>query len=150
VVTSQERAAAMVGDFTESSRDALWFWSSVLRAGFSLLWKDVATSPGRMSSLAASGAVMYTAFSMPFLVCLFAMIVPVDAIPVLLHLGTSWVVSLFFGLMVLTAAVFSPFLTGRWLARRAPGRELAPCLTLTTLTAILWSTACLLWAGKSA
>src|ERR1700722_10834142 len=105
LVTAPERAAAMVGDFTESSRGAFWFWSSVLRAGFSLLWKDVAASPGRMTVFAASGAVMYMAFSVPFLVCLFAMIVPVAVIPELLHLGTSWVLSLFFGLMVLTAAV---------------------------------------------
>src|ERR1700683_3396306 len=73
LVTSQERAAAMVGDFTESSLGALWFWSSVLRAGFSLLWKDAAANPGRMTELAAGGAVMVLPLSIPFFAGVFAL-----------------------------------------------------------------------------
>jgi hypothetical protein len=148
LVTSQERSASMVGDFTESSRGVLWFWSSVLRAGVSLLWKDVASSPGRMTTLAVSGAGVYTVISFPFLVFLVAALVPAVIVFELLHIEISWLISPWFALIVLSGAVPSPFLTGRWLARRAPGRELAPCLALTLLTAVLWSAAYLIWGQE--
>lgn len=148
LVTPQAHAASMVGDFTESSQGKVWFWSSVLRAGFSLLWKDVAASPGRMAGLAVGGAAMQMAFAGPLLMCTFVMAAILGFLNRWLNCEASWLIAPIFGLMVLSAAIPSPYLVGRWLARRAPGQELAPCLALTALTGILWSAAYLIWGQE--
>jgi hypothetical protein len=153
LVIPQAHAAAVVGDFAESSPGEAQFWWSVLRTGCSLLWAGVAANPARMATLAAGGAVIQFVYSGFLLMCVFAIAATLGFLKSWLNLEASWLLAAIFGLpifglpifglpifglMVLCVAIPSPFLAGRWLARRAPGHELTPCLALTMLTGILW------------
>jgi hypothetical protein len=67
LVTSRDRAASTVGDLTEraAARDAVWFWSSVLRTAASFLWRDVAEHAARLTGLALLGIAFYIAIRLP-------------------------------------------------------------------------------------
>jgi hypothetical protein len=147
LVTAPDRAAATVGDFAESAPDVVRFWVSVARVGFSLLWKDVVDRPARSASLAIAGAVMQMAFFAPFGTFCFLLATAAGLLAGSLTLDLTWAVAPLFSLLVLSAAVPVPFLTGRWIARRAPRHELAPCLALTILESVLWVSACLAFRG---
>jgi hypothetical protein len=53
LVTTGDRAASIVGDLTEltAARGVFRFWWAVLRAAASLLWRNVASEPGRLTKL---------------------------------------------------------------------------------------------------
>ena len=137
LVTTPERAASTVGDLMENAaiRGALWFWIAVLRTVFSIMWRDVAANPGRMARL-AGGAIL---LGLALLFVSFLVIIPVtflvyragfqDPAPY-----ESWMFTLS---SIVAGMILVPFQQGRWLARRSPGQELAPCLALAIVTAVL-------------
>ncbi len=124
LVVSQERAAAIVGDLMESDESSgrVSFWCQIARTVVSMLWNGIAGNPRWMLGLAFRG--MLVEFGLTFLYfvplmilqyALFRGLLPERAVSIIRPL--SWLASL--------AAEFQ---AGRWLARRAPGRELAACL----------------------
>jgi hypothetical protein len=144
LVTTPERAAATVGDLLEDRVDvgALRFWSAVMLTSLSLLWRDVAEHPLRMVRLAALGLVLQLLLSFGMTVgyvVLFAVYKLAWSAFVSFEPGPSW--SRFTGmggiiLLWLTgwgALLLSQFQVGRVLAKRSPGRELAPCVATTLL-----------------
>ena len=126
LVTTRDRAASTVGDLTEgaAARGAVWFWSGVLRTATSLLWRDVAEQPGRVTGLAFLGLAIYIGMEL-----LFA------SLSGFVFFGASMVSghsphldSIGWKLWFIAPVLVSSLFVGRLLARRARGRELAACL----------------------
>jgi hypothetical protein len=123
LVTTKDRAAAVVGDLTEVERGSLWFWWSVIRTAMSITWRDVRAEPWRMTGLNLLGAAVgiccsaagLVAFEIarrnwPWLHAYLATSEHFAAVEPPYSVGLSWAVTLF---------------GARWIARRAPGREFA-------------------------
>jgi hypothetical protein len=122
LVTSQDNAASTVGDLVEEApaHDIVWFWSAVLRTATSLLWRDVAENPARVTGMGFIGLA-------------------VDVVASLLLAGLSGVAffvaarsghelrlnSLWWTIGLDAPPLVTSLLIGRMLARLAPGRELA-------------------------
>lgn len=68
LVTTRDRAASTIGDLTEglATRGAVWFWSAVLRTAASLLWRDIAERPARLTGLAFLGLALYIGIDLLF------------------------------------------------------------------------------------
>jgi hypothetical protein len=138
LVVTPDRAASIVGDLVEASPGGrmprISLWISVARIGLSLLWKDVSASPGRTLYLATAGAFMNVSFLAPFGAAFFSLaIVLAFLVSTLLHRDVTIAVNDLLACVMISAAVPAPYMTGRWIARRSQGRELAPCLVLTIL-----------------
>ncbi len=131
LVTTRDRAASTAGDLTEraAARDAVWFWSSVLRTAASFLWRDVAEHAARLTGLALLGIAVYIAIDFLFAglggVAFFTVAYTSGKQPQLDSIG--W--RIWFAAPVLVSAP----LIGRMLARWAPGRELAACVVYAVL-----------------
>jgi hypothetical protein len=126
LVTTPERASATVGDLLEDRRHdgALRFWSAVLITTLSLLWQDVAASPLRMARLAVLGLLLQWLLSVG------------TAIGYWLFYAAfkhTWPTIVATGVLMLLAQ----FQVGRVLAKRSPGRELAPSVATTLLAVAL-------------
>jgi hypothetical protein len=116
----------------------------VARIGISLLWKDASASPGRMLYLATAGAFMNVSFLAPFGAAFFLLAIILGLLgSTLLHRDVTIAVHPLLVCVVISAAVPAPYMTGRWIARRSQGRELAPCLVLTILAFAAWGAFCL-------
>jgi hypothetical protein len=134
LVTTRDRAASTVGDLTETAADrgAVWFWSAVLRTAASLLWRDIAERPARLTGLAFLGLAIYIGIDLLFAgLSGFAFGLTAMATGHSAHLDSiGW--KLWFALRVLVGSVF----VGRILARWAPGRELSACVVYAILASI--------------
>ena len=138
LVTPPERASATVGDLLEdrAHAGALRFWSAVLVTTLSLLWQDVAASPLRMARLAALGLLLQWLLSVG------------EAIGFWLFYAVfrnNWPTLVATGVLVLLAQ----FQVGRVLAKRSPGRELAPCVATTLLAVTIPPLIVLLSRGRA-
>jgi hypothetical protein len=144
LVTTPERAAATVGDLFEDRRHAgvLRFWGAVLFTALSLLWRDVLADPGRMIRLALYGVFLELVLSFAMAIGLGILYAFVVLVGSAIRPGTQWplgpdnpagltnvAVIVSWGFLVL-----AQFQVGRVLAKRSPGRELAPSIA-TTLVA---------------
>ena len=131
LVMTPERASPIVGDLMEDApvRGDLWFWANVVRAALAFLWRQFTTNAPNLTALALRG---------------LAFVVVIDSI--YNGIGLPWLVKTLFpngyyypSAFKLVAMVFVlmaeklliPFGVGLWVARRASGRELAACLSLT-------------------
>ena len=126
LVTSQDRAASTAGDLAEEAgaHGAAWFWSGVLRTAASLLWRQVAESPARVTCLAILGLAVYVGLDL-----LFAFLSGVAFFAVAYQSGHSIQLnSIAWRIFFLAPVFLIPLATGRLLARWAPGREAAACL----------------------
>ena len=148
LVTSRERAAAIVGDLLEGD-DACnpWqFWFFVVRTASCQAWRQMAAAPFGM----AGTAILSMSVEFGLLVLWGALIVSVmllagDISRANLHTGPpGWSTrSLSFWLSHLVV----PFTLGRWISRRYPGRQGAATLSLATLhAAINLSAGLISWA----
>jgi len=144
LVTTPERAAATVGDLVEDRvhAGALRFWGAVLLTTLSLLWRDLAERPLHMARLAAFGLLLQLLLSLGMAVgygVLFGIyklawsgFVSFDPGPAWSRLtGVGGIVLM--GLTGWGITLLSQFQVGRVLAKRSPGRELAPCIATTLL-----------------
>src|SRR5580704_13578947 len=135
LVVTPDRAASIVGDLVEASggrTPLISVWISVARIGISLLWKDVSASPGRTLYLVTAGAFMNVSFLAPFGLAFFSLAIFLGLLgSTLLHRDVTIAVHPLLACLMICAAVPAPFMTGRWIARRSQGRELAPCLVLS-------------------
>jgi hypothetical protein len=148
LVVSSDRAASIVGDLVEASPGGrtprISVWISVARIGISLLWKDVSASPGCTLYLATAGAFMNVSFLAPFGLAFFSLAIFLGLLgSTLLHRDVTIAVHPLLACLMICAAVPAPFMTGRWIARRSQGRELAPCIVLTILAFATWGAFCL-------
>jgi hypothetical protein len=148
LVVMRDRAASIVGDLVEASPGGRTPWISVARIGVSLLWKDVSARPGRMLYLATGGIVMNLAFLAPLGAAFFFLAIVLGLLGALLHRDVTMAVDPLFACLVICAAVPAPFMTGRWMARRSQGKELAPCLALTILGFASWGACCLAYGER--
>ena len=134
LVTTRDRAASTVGDLTEraATRGVAWFWCGVLRTAASLLWRDVAEHPARVTGLAFLGLAVYIGIDLLFAGLsgvAFFWAAMAKGHP--LHLDSiGW--KLWFTAPVLVSSL----LIGRMLARWAPRRELAACVVYAILASI--------------
>jgi hypothetical protein len=109
------------------ARGAFWFWWYVSQTAFALLWSDLAAEPFFMAGLAFRGVMLLWFLCLALFVCLFISPVPFGL--------------LFAGVAALTGAKVDPsmaflalrFQVGRWIARRARGREMAACVAFVVV-----------------
>jgi hypothetical protein len=141
-VLPPDRAASTIGDWLEDApkRGNIWFWSCVLRTTTSAIRNDLTDRPFGMLGLTLRGCLVcalltwlavslwFTAMS-PFFIA-FAICKGLKiAIPGAVN--AIWLVS---GTLTgLFAQAWCQYQTGRWIARRAPGREMAACLVFCLL-----------------
>jgi len=144
-VTTGERAEAVIGDLLEKvpTRGVLWFWWSVVTTAAALVWRDVAANPLRTFGLGLTGfVVVLVLFVLLVFVATAALVLGlivfssisdaqrVVGVTQLVTGGWSWVVLTVVFWCVLAGVQFQ---VGRWLARRSPGHELAPCVAFTVV-----------------
>jgi hypothetical protein len=144
-VTSRPRAAAVIGDLLEKipSRGVLWFWRSVATTAVALVWRDVAANPMRTFGLGLTGFVLVLALF--FLLVLFALVAFAAVIGLATRtglvdqqrlagvaqlVGHGWLRPAL-SLASWCVLAMAQFQVGRWLARRSPDHELAPCVAFT-------------------
>jgi hypothetical protein len=134
LVTSRDRAASTVGDLTEgaATRGVFWFWSGVLRTAASLLWRDIAGRPARVTGLAFLGLAVYIAIDLAF-AGLSGIAFFWAAIASGHQLSLD---SIGWKLWFITPVLISSLLIGRMLAYWAPRRELAACVVYAILASI--------------
>lgn len=128
LVTTPDRAASTVGDLAENSRR---FWADVLRTAGSMVWSDVVRDRKQMMFLALRGfafeigvgillvLALGIAFGLVVAICIFAGWQPPHFNPD----SIGW----------MAMPIVFPLLTGRMLARWAPGREIAAGLAFLIL-----------------
>lgn len=138
LVLPPDRAASTVGDWLEDAkyRGSVWFWSCVLRTVLSRIGSDFAENPLFLVGLGLRGwlyslwLLVGTAFGLFVPVCILvaaSMMIGVLAAPLNWHPSLPFHVPTQILGAVIAQAWFGwcEFQAGRWIARRAPGRELA-------------------------
>ena len=155
LVTSPERAAAVVGDLEEKRSGPFGFWSGIARIAGSLLWHGFASEWPRMLALGALGMFVETFLTVAGIV-LFANVIGVliGVLGGLLlvrspsppqMLVSQPVVEWIGGGLGLVIYLWAQFTAGRQIARRAPGRELAPCIGVLLLDYAIGFVLYLIW-----
>jgi hypothetical protein len=143
LVTDPARAVSTVGDLLEESvsHGPLWFWPTVSWTALSLLARDLGSQPWRMTRLAALGVFIETfllvalALSMGAVVYAAVIVagwlgvIEAGHLPIWLS-SPPWLAQVVLGYGMLMLIQYQ---VGRWLARRSPGHELAPCAAMTLL-----------------
>jgi hypothetical protein len=128
LTTTHDRATSTAGDLIEesSTRGALWFWSSLLRTTLALIWRAWTDAPLQMTGFAVRACLIQFGV---FLVA--AVGVGIGSVfgwfslsPQ--SLATTAEAATF--VVVALAVMAGDFQVGRWIARRAPQRELAACI----------------------
>jgi hypothetical protein len=159
-VLPPDRAGCTVGDWLEDATDRgrLWFWSCVFRTVVWRIWIDIAESPFFLVTLALRGwlysfwLMVGTYFGLFVGVCILTPIVLLAGyLARQLHWQPSWPPA---SSALITQAWIGWcwFQTGRWIARRAPGRELAAgiiaCLAPTIFLFLLGSLSTHFWGSE--
>jgi hypothetical protein len=138
LVTSHERAVSIVGDILEDNetRGACRFWLCVVQTGLSQLWQQISAAPFALAGAAIGSMFVTFGFTLLFVVSF----VVIELIVVLFFLMAfnlgppswmwRWPEALAFHLLV-------PFLVGRWISQRYPGREAAVSLSWGTLYVVM-------------
>jgi hypothetical protein len=124
--TTSERAANIAGDLSEqaTARGLVWFWCSLSSITLSLVWRAWADAPFRMLRLGAVAWILATGFQ---LVLVLTLAGATSIGGVMAFFVASWSVAA------------SQFHAGRWLARRAPERELAACTAFLFIDLAFWA-----------
>jgi hypothetical protein len=144
LVTSPERAESTVGDLIEElpTRDALKFWIAVIRTALALLWRDLSANPAQMVRLGILGLLMQYGIFFGILLTLIIVVAAVASIADgmgLIHGAPQWLPTQpdqiassrlvkILGYLGWIGVAWVQYRVGRWLARRSPDRELAPCV----------------------
>ncbi|HEY1301907.1 MAG TPA: hypothetical protein VGF24_00055 [Vicinamibacterales bacterium] len=150
LVTTPERAAATVGDLVEvhAAHGSVRFWISVVATLGAHVWSDLAAHPIRMTLLGLQGIVLQLllslalAFGLGLSYAVIRMVVKgvgeLDA-RVVSGWGENpapWLLSAA-GVLGWLSTLLSSYFVGRILARRSPGRELAPCVASVVMGFVL-------------
>jgi hypothetical protein len=142
-VTTRTRAASTVGDLRETaaSRGEIWFWRSVVATTAALTWRGMVADSRRLFALAFRAWLV--SWGMTLLLFFGGAILfgfMLGALVVLDHgiTGAFGGFSPLVGNSIAVAMIaFVQFWMGRWIARRAPGRELSACLAFALLQPIV-------------
>ena len=135
MTTTPARAAAIAGDLAEETaqRGLVWFWLSLLKIATAFVWQSWRCEPWRMARLGAGACILnnlvyFTLFAGVGLASTieFVWISP-SVMASIVSFGSLWSVAA------------SQALTGRWLARCAPRRELPACVTFLSIDAVFWT-----------
>jgi len=146
LVTAHERAASTVGDLRESAatRGEAWFWSSVLRTMGSLMWRGMIAEPRMMLWLALRAWLVGLGLCLGGLACIIGLSAAFGLMYAVVRNGSvavGWapgaVLHWIFGSIGFSMAMLFEFLMGRWIARRAPGREVPAWLALWILQLVV-------------
>jgi hypothetical protein len=138
LLTTRERAASTAGDLIEDARTRgdLWFWSSVLRTTGALLWRTFAVEPTNFLKLAVRGTMLAFGLcglaQLPVIIAALVLIPPGDPVT-WARISSNWGVLWTYNGLVFAAPVLCMFHVGRWVARRAPGRELTGGVVLIVM-----------------
>jgi hypothetical protein len=129
LTTSRDHAASIAGDLVQQApfKGASWFWGSLVRTTASLTWKAFTEAPVRVTGLALLGL---------FLQMFYMLVIQVPI--VLLHLGIGRRAVESPGWEYMFAFLVASYFIGKWLARRAPQKELAVYVGVWFVAHILW------------
>jgi len=154
LATIPERAAATVGDLLEEagSHGVVWFWTSILSTMVALLWRDVMSAPRRMTRLAVIGYLygfLLLAAAVPLLTVVMSIgVLVATALGIIdAQHPPAFQNSSIYGLFGWVLNIIVQFVVGRWLARRSPGQELAPCMVQVILGYVVGAVVWFLWGG---
>ncbi len=155
------RAAAYTGDLLEEAAEngPIWFWSSGARLAIMRFGYDVAESPFFLAGVLLRACIQNIAVTC-FIIAgsIILLIVPFALFAGLLHAvfglrlsvtsePVRWIGSIGGTAMIVLAA----FYTGRWIAVKMPGREIAACIAMCMAQPLFWFIIGLLitriWAG---
>jgi hypothetical protein len=141
-VLPPDRAASAVGDWMEDidQRGSIWFWLSVIRTAVSRVWSDLTENPLTLAGIGLLGfarsLLVVTGFSV-----LVQVAVRSHHYSYLLFSDPPWERWAAFALYY-PLQLWWYFQTGRWVARRMPGREVAGYLAIAVTG---WSPIFALW-----
>jgi len=148
LTTSRDHAAAIAGDLAQQAPQlgTRWFWTSLLRAAASLTWRGFADAPLRMSGLGLVGLLLLIIYAVLFMIPItlahFAIAVARFQAPPGTPPGTGEVGFAVAGLSSVwesaVAFMIATFFLGKWLARRAPQRELVVYAVIFFVAHVLW------------
>jgi drug/metabolite transporter superfamily protein YnfA len=138
LTTTPERAASTAGDLAEEStqRGTLWFWTSLLRTTASLIWRAWTAEPRRIMALALKACLMQIGIFIGVAVCAI-----IGGVAATIALGVKVGPNPQNGILLIIAGIgvlASDFLIGRWIARRAPGREFAAWIGYMVVATLFW------------
>jgi hypothetical protein len=155
LVTSSERASALVGDLEERRSGLFEFWCGVVRTTGSLLWHSFTSDWPRMLALGALGILLETlliaagailiAFATFALTGLLGGVLPGESVSPPQMLVSQRVAQWIGSGAGFVISLWAQFSAGRVIARRAPGRELAPCIGVLLLEYALAFVLYLIW-----
>jgi len=139
LVLPADRAASVVGDFAEEAdeRGLVWFWLCVLRTVGSRVWSDLVESPFYLGGVVLRG---YFLSGLGTLCCFVGFAVAMAPI----FIATAWLehekvlttsfakeaVEFLTAVIGTAAMAVAAFQTGRWIAQRAPRREMTACVMM--------------------
>jgi len=154
LTTSQDRAASIAGDLAEQARlyGARWFWSSLIRTTGSLAWRAFTDAPLRLTGMAVMGALIQAIYT---ILLMLGIVFGHAAVMVVLGLGTegtfldldSGPSMIPWQMESIVAFLLASFFLGKWLARKAPQRELAVYVTIWFIFHLVWIPGLLLGTG---
>ncbi len=145
-VLPEENARAAIGDWLEDTptRGDSWFWGCVFGTFVATVGRRLAENPLEMARLGSLGFARN--FFIGFTLCAFLFFALLLTQPhVDIRIAHSWLLintetnplrppqfELRWGIEMAIWLIYATrqFLTGRWLARRAPGREVAACVSV--------------------
>jgi hypothetical protein len=138
-VTEPARAATIVGDLLEepSTREGARFWLHVLRSTGSLLWSGFASEPRFMLGLAGRAWLLMLGLQVLTVVLAFGLFG---------LLGTAFAAvtgrhfvlwANIWKLLNAAIAIWVAYPIGRWVASRAPGREVSAFLAMLVVGAAM-------------
>ena len=146
LVMSRERAAAVAGDLLEDSagRDSSWFWISMAGTIASTVWRDAQTHAWQLAGVSAAGFFFQMILSVGANLAAWLVWTSVHFVRdhtglELLLPGASLPLSVPVWVTIFYLRLLVPFEVGRWVARRAPGRELSSGLVMMLLWPLLAS-----------
>jgi len=134
-VTTRERSAPTLGDLRESAatRGEVWFWANVLGTTASLLWRAMVADKRRMLGLALRAWLLSLAVGAAVTIAgIFIVGLVLGLTASNGSIGFGFTITSLLPILIGSMAI-TQFFVGRWIARRAPGRELPACLAIAIL-----------------
>jgi hypothetical protein len=129
LVMEPAQAASVVGDLLEAntSHSIVWFWTNLIQMFAAAVWRSGREQPLFLLSLAVRGTLVQAAINLSaFLVCMTAGLMFWHH-----HFGLDNPMQPLVGLVYLS---LGPICAGRWIARRALGKEVAVCIAMTMVS----------------
>jgi hypothetical protein len=151
LVTTPDRAAATVGDLMEEPSRGRWrFWSGVSRTALSLLWDEIAAGPAHLAGLGVRGFLLNAMLLAGSILGYSALLGLIGgsmamgmnaqaSVPAPGNAPLPWWGYWLSGLMGILLYAACDFQVGRWVARRAPGKEVAACVVMRVVESAVLS-----------